>query len=476
MPEDQVSLVPFKRANARLARLSGTRLCAQFELHALAQVGYGLDPRAVPVQALQVMGATCPGLYLAEQTIGGIVRRSDLFSVRGEPKLVAETEAWLWPLLPRLLAGAVRGFSYGSVACVLDWERRTLRVDVPQSDGQDGKTRSKTLVDHTHYRKVFEVHPDSTTFGLDQQGEISSVDVLGFSYDASRAAPWIWDPEFGEVNGQGARQRSWISYCTYLIVRVLRDKFLERSVDSPRIAWTPEGKVTVDGVVKEIPDHVVDLLIELQGSGAAGLPSVRDNSGNKKYDVQTLDLPDRSQVWADALDRCEGEVYKAYLVPPAMAGALDDASGAGSRALDGMLREFIENLAGFAAAGLTRLVQIVHAKNYDPDKVEAPTVVATDVGKAAARKTYLEVLRLANAAARGEISARADLPRLLDLVGIPLREAPFDPFEEPDPSGEEPGRPQDPHGARQDRRDDATTDSGQEDTGGQTPDRQDQQP
>lgn len=552
MPTDANSLVPFKRANARIARVGTTRLWSEFQLHAMAQLGYGMDPRSVPVGALQVMGATCPGVYLAEQTLSGIIRRPDLFSIRHEnPKIVAEAEAHLWPLLPRLLSAAARGFSYGTVVCILDWERRTLRYRVPvkpkpaarayhathqralralfagdckeavmAADGAllradlaagaraaferlrqaaarqlrrdgvlvpspprllrvegegEGATRGKTAVNHTHYRQAFETHPDSTTLLLDDQGELAGVDILGTPYAMDRVAAWIWDPEFGDVIGQGARQRAWTPYCRFLIVSLLRDKYLERSVDSPRIAFAPPGKVTIDGVEKEIPEYVVDLLHELQGSGAIGLPGAKDSSGNRLYEVDQLDVPDRSTVWAEAIDRCDGEVFKAYLVPPAMAGSLEEGSGAGARALDGMLREFIENLANFAASGLSRLLAIVHAKNHDPEKIEAPYAVATDVGKAAARKTYLEVIRLANASARGEVSARADLPKLLDALGIPLRKGPFDPFEEEDPSGEEPGRPRKQDGAREERREDATTEEGEDDTGGEDVDREERE-
>jgi hypothetical protein len=465
MPDKPVDLRPFKRANTAALVQARGRVTLQFELHALAQLGYGLDPNSVPVEGLRVMGRTCPAIYPAEQTISGIVRRPDLFSVRHpDPKIRAEVEAWLWPLLTRLLAGAARGFIYGTSACLLDWERRTLRIEVPKQD-ESGDTRAKTLVDHTHFGKAFELHPDVTAFHLDAQGEIVSLEVLGETYDANRVVPWIWDPEFGEVIGQGARQRAWLPYCTYLIVRLLRDKYLERSVDSPRIVYAPEGKVTIDGVEKTNAEHAVDLVMDVQGSGTVGLPSVTDNNGKEKYRVQTLDLPDRKDVWAEALDRCSGEVFQAYLVPPPMAGALEDAGGAATKALDGMLREFIENLALYCAAGLTRIVQIVHAKNYDPEKVEPPEIIATDVGKANARKTYLEVIKLANAAARGEVAARADLPKLLDALGIPVREAPFDPFSGPDPSARPEGRPRDEHGDREGRREDARTPEGEEDTG-----------
>lgn len=461
-----VDLKKFKRAAVRAVG-PRARLTAAFELHAFAQLGYGLDPASVPVDALRVMFRTCPAAYLAAQTIGGIVRRPDMFSVRhADPQIVAETEAWLWPVLPRLLAGASRGFVYGNVACVLDWTRRTLRLEVPTKKGD--KTRRKKVA-HTHFGKAFEIHPDATLYNLDEQGEILSVTILGETYSASRVAAWIWDPEFGEINGQGACQRAWLPYCIYLIVRLLRDKYLERSVDSPRLAFTPEGKVELDGREVDIPDYVVDLLHDLQGAGAAALPSVTYGDGKPKYDVKTLDLPDRRAIWAEALDRCEAEIFKAFLVPPGV-DALEDAGGGGARALDGMLREFIENLATFAASGLTRLCETVHAKNYDPEEVDPPYVESTDVGKAAARKVYQDVLNMANSAARGEIAMRADVPKLLDKLGIPLREAPIDPFGEDDPPEDAeaatPGRPRDPAGQREERREDSRTDEGEEDTGG----------
>lgn len=468
MATEGVELKKFRRHRAGVpAVATGARLTAAIQAHVFAQLGYGLDPAAVPVEGLRAMFRTCPAAYLAAQTICGIVRRPDMFSVRHpDPQLAVETEAWLWPILPRLLAGAARGFVYGNTVCVLDWTRRTLRIEVPTKRGD--RTRRKTVT-HTHFGNAFEVHPDATTYNLDEQGEILSVSILGETYSAERVAAWIWDPEFGEIVGQAAARRAWLPYCAWLIVRLLRDKYLERSVDSPRLAFTPEGKIDVDGREVTIPDYVVDLLLELSGSGAAALPSVTDAQGKEKYRVQTLDLPDRSNVWAEAIDRCEAEILKAFLCPPGLA-SLEEAGGGGARALDGMLREYVENLAEFAAVGLTRLVEIVHRKNHDPDKVSPPWIEATDVGKAAARKVYQDVLHMVNQAARGEIAMRTDVPKLLDKLGIPLREPPVDPFGEDEPpegaEGSTPGRPRDPTGEREERREDSRTDEGEEDTGG----------
>lgn len=474
MSDPVVDLSKFKRATSGLVAGSYGRYSLGLEVHTIAQLGYGLDPRTVPVSALQLM-TTLPPVYMAIRTISGIIRRADLFSVKhGNPKIVAEVEAWLWRLLPRLLGGAARGFIYGSVVVILDWERATLRIMVPK---EGAAPRAKTLVDHTHFSAAYEIHPDETTFNLDPAGEIVSVNTLGGTYSKDRAVAWIWDSEFGDVQGQGALRRAWRSYCEWLIVSLLRDKFLERSVDAPRVAFAPDGKVTVGGVEWEIPAYVGHLLDELRGSGSLTLPSVRDGGGNLKYDVKLLDVnAAAADVFDKALDRCEASIFLACLVAPTLGGGLEEASGGAGRTLDGMLREHIEDLANFAAQGLTDLVQTVHRANYDPAKVDPPEIVATDVGKQAARKIYQEVLRLANSASRGEISMRTDIPRLLDKLGIPLRDAPMDPFAEPspgagpDPGSSPPGRPSDPMGQRQDRRDDAATDQGEHDTGGETVD------
>lgn len=448
------------------------RLTVQAELHTIAQLGYGMDPRSVPVSALQLMSCN-PAVYLAERTISGIMRRPDLYSVRhDDPRILAEVEAWLWPLLPALTAAAARGFAYGTVAVVLDWERKTLRVLVPSGSG---KPRNKTLQDHTHYRAAFEAHPDECEIELDEQGLVASVRVIGGSYSAERAQVWAWDPEFGSPLGQGARRRAWRSYCEHMLLTVLRDKYLERSVDSPRVAFVPDGTITVDGVVYEIPDYVNMLLEELRGSGSVALPGKRDASGNRLYEVDTLEIPDRADVWDQALARAESEIYRAYLVSPKLSG-VDDAGGGESRTIEGMLREHVEDLANWVAEGLTRLAQIVHSKNYDSDKVEPPEIVATDVGKQQARKIMQEVLRLTNAAPRGEVSLRTDVPALLDRLGIPLRDEPPE-FPEGwgDEGGDEVGRPRDPMGDREQRREDAETEQGEDDTGGEDVEREERE-
>lgn len=465
MPDEpEVDLRPYKRTAVVASQLGVYgRFTLQQELDTIAQLGHGLDPRGVPVTALQVMDI--PPVYFAERTISGIVRRPDLFSVRhNDSKLRAEAEAWLWPLLPRLLSAAVRAFAYGVAVVVLDWERKTLRFMVPTKER--GKPRLRTVADHTHFAEAFEVHPDEVTFNLDQRGEVESVATPTGTFGRDRIVVWTWDAEFGAIVGRGARRRAWRDYCERIIVATLRNKYLERSVDSPRIIFAPDGKITVEGVEYERPEYAAQLLMDLRGSGVVGLPSVRETSGERKYEVQPLDLPDRADVWEQALNRCDGNVMLAYLVTSSLGGGMDEAGGAATKQLDGQLRDHIEALADWIAGGISRVLDLVHRANYDVNKVAPPDCVATDVGKAAARKMLETVLGLANAAARGEIALTTDVPAALDKLGVPLREPPLDPFAQPDPSAAAPPGPdRDPEGEREERREDGRSEEAEDDTG-----------
>lgn len=119
-----------------------------------------------------------------------------------------------------------------------------------------------------------------------------------------------------------------------------------------------------------------------------------------------------------------------------------------------MLREFIQDLAVFAANNLTELVAIVHARNHDPAKVPAPEILAYEV-PAAVRKLYLEVLRLVGAASKNESPAQwVDVPALLDQLGIPLQTTPNLPK---DSTGLPNGRPPDLTSGQDQRREDSRT-------------------
>lgn len=443
----------------------------RLELQTLAELNHGVDPRGVPVAALQAM-RTHPVINLADRTVCGMIRRPDLFSVKHEdPKVVAEVEAWLWPQLDEILAACARSFAYGAVAVVFDVERKDLVFQIPS--GEDGaKTRKKTMARHTHFEDTFELHPDFTTIETEPNGRWSAVLVNGVRYDKSRAHLWAWDTEFGEVVGQGALRRAWRSWCEDQILSLLETKYLERSVDSPRKVRAPAGKGTAEGQEVSPIQHTVSIAMGLRGGGVAGLPSERDENGNPFYDIENLDLPDRSHVWFRARDRRERAMMIAFLAAPSL-GGLDSAADGDAKVLDSMLRDYVEQLATFAAKGLTRIVGLVHAANYDPAVVLPPEVAATDVGKQAAKKMLKELLGLANQQPAGELARCLDVPTALDRLGAPVRapetapEPPAGPTppKQPGAPGAATGPAKDETSGREERRERAKTDAGEEDTG-----------
>ncbi|HBP18001.1 MAG TPA: hypothetical protein DEA08_09435 [Planctomycetes bacterium] len=452
-----VDLAPFARTSAVLAGLQPPH-SHTLEAWVSRQVSHDTDPRQVPLAALQSMG-THPIVYLAERTISGVMRRPDLYYVRHPDKrIVKETEEWLWPILPAVLSAAARAYAYGSVPVIFNWGREDLRIEVPRDDGS---VRGRPLKGHTHYVSAHEVSPAEATI-VARDDVLRAVRIGKRSYRANRAHVFRWDPEFGSWIGQGARRRAWRDYCKSLIVDLLQAQYLERSVDSPRVAWAPGGTQKVNGA--EVPNsrYVNQLLATLRGSGSVTFPSTRDNNGNRRYELDVLNLPDRKDVWHQALNRHDGGILKAYLVPPSLAG-VEDLAAAGARVLDGMLREFIQDLAQFASDNLTELVAIVHSANHDPSRVPPPEILAFEV-PAAIRKLYLEVLRLVSASGREEAPADwVDVPALLDQLGVPLRTAPLQ--REGKARGAGPGRPRDMTGERQERRESARTPAGEDATG-----------
>ena len=449
-------LTPFVRAAQGQLAL-GYPYSRGLERWVNSQLGQGVDPGAVPLEALRAMG-THPVVYLAERAITGVIRRPNLYYVsHPEKRVVKETEEWLWPLLPTVLGVAARAFVYGAAPVIFNWGVEDLRVQVPRSSG-DG-TRNRTLAQHTHYVSAHEVWPGEVEVEVENDA-LRAVRFEGKRYGANRAHVFRWDPECGSWTGQGARRRAWRPYTKSLVVNVLHSRYLERSVDSPRVAWAPPGIQKVRG--QEVPNitHVSQLLMTLRGSGAVTFPSTRDATGNRRYELDVLNLPDRKDVWAQALNRFDAGILKAYLVPPSL-GGLEDLAAAGAKILDGMLREFIQDLACFAADALTELVAKVHAVNHDVTRVPTPEVLAYEV-PAAVRKLYLEVLRLIGAANREQAPADwVDVPALLDQLGVPIRTAPLRSSDERE-SGAPPGRPPDMTGERQGRREDARTEEGED--------------
>jgi len=424
----------------------GFRASSFLQQHAMTRLKHA-DPATVPLQMLKGMDQHAM-VYLAERTVTGVLRRPDLYYVRHkDPAIKAEVEEWLWPLLPQLLGSIARAYAYGSIPVVFNWAQEDLWVG------------DRRFEDHVHYGSVHELWPGDVEIDA-RNDALTAIRYDKRRYSAERAALFVWDREFGGWQGKGARRRAWTDYCRSLSVELLQVRYLERSVDPIRFVRAPGGFVEIDGQEISSLNHLSGLTLQLEGGGSISLPSDRDERGNPLYDVSFLEAPERQGVWEKALNRYDAGILRAYLVPPRL-GGLEDVGATGAKTLDGMLKEFVQDLAQFAADELTKIVTTVHRYNHSERNVPAPEVLAYEV-PASVRRLYLEVLRLVGAADRDEAPADwVDVPALLDQLGVPLRTEP-----QVSERGRKPsGRPRDVSGGRERRRDAARTTEGEHHVG-----------
>lgn len=455
-------LRPFETATTSFMLSCPSRLLAM-ETHMTAQVALGIDPRAVPVQALQAMG-THPAVYLAERTISGIVRRPDLYTVvHDDPAIVAETYRWLTPILSKVARAAARAFAYGACVSAFNWVRGPLSFKVSKGDGK--KSRRKRLPGHTRYSRAFELSPAGVLAQRDSSGGLVSVSTGQQVLGVDRVHLWVWDGEFEDWVGQGARRRAWRYYLEDLVLSYLESRYLERSVDSPRVGYAPAGEQEVKGVSTQNAEILRATAMGLRGGGYAGLPGARDEkTGQRLWELSTLDVPPRQEVWDRAIGRRRATIMLSYLVSPGLGGLEDLSSGAG-KTLDSMLREFVEDLGEWIAEGMTAIVAKVHSVNHDPEDVEPPVIAIADVGKAQAKKALLTLLQLASQNPLSEVARKLNVPVAIDKAGGPVREDYPEGMALAGEGSAPPGRPRDPSGAREERRDDAATVDGEDATG-----------
>jgi len=428
-----------------------------------AEVDARVDPLSVSVNVLRRMDRD-PIVYLGEWAITALVRKPDLYHVKhplGDKKIVAETEEWLWPLLPKLLPMIARSFLYGAIPYVFDWGREDLVVLVP---GKNGKPRKRTLQGHYHFVRVHEVFPSKAEAMFDLSDR-----YLGLrhteteeTYDAGRSRVSIWDEQFGEITGQGARRRALAPTIKGEIFELLKARYTERTVHTPLVLFAPDEDIPAAEGEDDIPvgDFVAEQLKELRGGGVLHLPGKRDANGNRLFEVEPLELPERSEVFDRALNRFDAQKLASYLVPPAMTMIEEGIGGGAARVLKDMFATFVGALVAHAANELTAVVELVHGQNH-PAKEPAPEIGANEIPDKV-QKLYLEVLKTVGDPAL--IGRKVDVDGLLDHLGVPRKTGEDE--DEQTEASRPPGRPLDLTSDREERREDARTDEGADDTGG----------
>lgn len=474
--------------------------------HAMTgDLGPGTAPRDVPWDVVESMGYD-PMVRLAEAAASEPLLDPAVYYVEEDgstPERVllrATLEAWLWPMLPKMLEQLATTLAWGVVPWVFTWEMRDLLValkakpkpqaepDAPDDEGEpmDEPPEPKApepvhdqvvrVVGHLHPRRTDTLFPGDVEVAANEEGDVVALRVGEQVYGWDRHRLLLWRDQFRRLTGAGSRRVAYRAWYTKQLIRVWRGRYLERSVDPPRIGYAPTGQTTNEKGEKVSGISVVTSgLLALNGGGSFVLPSTtKDNQ--PLYKVEVMDVPgDREGVWESALDYEDSEILIANKVPPAQVLA-DEATNAGARVPAEMFVEIVEGACRWVAAQLTDLVAMVHHYNRtDPDD-PAPVIRSRPLPKTQ-RKLLLDVFnRIADQPRRlpdGREYTLAGIihgPELVDGMGL-RRVEPEDVATMPKPmpaalaTGGKPGPDRKASGAREQRREDALTDEGEDATG-----------
>lgn len=425
---------------------------------------YGL-----PWEVLLFMGLD-PVIYLGEQAATAPVKDPELYFVdHRDPAIKAETEAWLRPLLPAALCAIARSFVFGSMPYVLDWKVGDLAVTLASDAAQPSDL---ILRDRVHYVALHELCPAEARLELDAatRENLAALVIGGKRYGPDRAFVSVWDREFGKWNGKGSRARSHKWWRRSIRIDRWEARYLERSVDSPRIGYAPRGDVEIDGVRVKATKVLAAALLALKNGGVASLPS--EFVGDKRqWDVSVLNLPDRSEVWTRAANRFDAMKLFASLAPPSIVG-ISETTFASGRVTDRLYVELVQSIARFVACELTAIVRASHRIVYG-DSVRAPEVRAGDLPQSK-QKLYLDVFgRIVDVERRIADGRRVTMGEqvkdtLLDLLKIPrvpaeaVARAPDDPRRR---LGSGSGKEREPSSEREERREAAREPEGESSSG-----------
>ncbi|MCO5168070.1 MAG: hypothetical protein M9894_17135 [Planctomycetes bacterium] len=465
----------FKRAE--FAGLNASQLVTLIS-YVEGEIGAATRPERVPWSVIEAMGWD-PEVHLGETAATAPVCDSELFFVRhDDPVIVAEVEEWLWALFARgLLQIVARSFAYGMVPYVFTWTVDDLQVTVKR---QGKKPRNQVLRDHQHFAKVADVWPGDVELVTDQD-DLVAIKHGGKRYETDRAFATIYDRAWGSWIGRGSRRRAYRAWFKASMIDLWQCRWLERSVDPPRIGYAPKGTVKVDGRDMPTTDLLAAALMALKNGGATVLPSevVGERGNTRAWGVDLLQLPDRSEVWHKALNRYGAEKVLAAMVPPSAVG-MEDAPFAAARVPAELFIDFVQKLAVFVASELTRIVEVPHRVRYGRS-VKPPEVCARALPKAM-RKTLLEVFKTVQGATRyledGKVVTLGEQisDEVIDMLGLPKRstaEAAHPPASPESiaeafvtPEGGQPGRKRDTTSDREERRENARSEEGEDDTGG----------
>lgn len=453
------------------------------------------DPMQVSDLVLDAIGCH-PVVSTGESVVCGPATDPELYFIRrgrgATDQHVSEVEAWLRPLLTMqrapLLEQIARAFAYGTVAVVLDLGVQDLAIrvlsEVQETDPVTGKTvtrkqdRGRNLPWHVHYVASHELWPGDTTIFVEHDKLLGVSEVLsGAQYGGEdldtpglrRAFLSMWQPQFGRWRSPGSRHRAYRDWFEEGHTRTWEMRMVERNVDLARVGYAPDGEITLGGQKVSSAKLLRAQIAGLRNGSTIVLPSSYDSNGNRLWEVKTLDGGEnRHQVFGTVMDARAMRMLWACMIP----------GGKPDKATEEMVMDSVQRVCDFTARTLTRIVNRCLAITYGDGKVMLE-VLANDVPKRKLRLVQQVFSTVADATQRlpdGRVYTLAELvdPEIVAQLGIKMRsvdEAAHEPAAAPAPGGP-PGAPLDVASSREERRDDADTIEGEEDTGGKDMERE----
>lgn len=446
-------------------------------LVSLGAVAIGCTPATPPLAVHQAvidaMGFH-PMIYMGESMVTWPSNDAEIYYLRGDDRLCAEAEAWLRRLLTRqrapLLPSIARAFATGHSPIVLDFEPETLVFKIGG--------RNNNRPGHVHYVRSSELWLGDVqlrTKGRQLLGVLHGGEEFpGEDVDdpgRRRAFAAVWDPKPGAAvedfwRGQGSRFRAYKDWIEEGAARLWEIRALERGVDLPRVGYAPSGKLSIGGREVSAIRLLKEQITALRSGSTIVLPNTLLADNTPAFKVQVLEQTMQHQLVAYAIDSRSARMMRASLNPTNL-----------DKATEEQFMDTAQKVCDFVAATLTRIVNAVVELHHG--KGHFVQVLANDIPKRRLR-VALEVFRAVVSHTQHlpdgktvQIGELVDGPEILKQIGImgrPLDEAAHKQVAPP-PAGP-PGRPIDTTSSREERRDDARTVEGEEDTGGEDVERE----
>jgi len=471
-------LTDFERANWTWSGMTSA------DVLALASYGMGCrpetPPQAVPMDVIDAMGWH-PVIYAGESLLTAPATDPELYYLRGPDtadgrRVVAECEAWLRPLLTiqraPLLSQITRAVAYGAVPIILDYQVAPLSFE-QDADNTKGKI-TRTILGHAHYVRSHEINPAEVQLRV-MHDRLLGVIYAGQEYggedldDPGRARAFlaIWDQQFGRWIGHASRRRAYRDWIEEGMARLWEIRYTERSVDLPRVGYAPEGTIKINGQDVPATKLLRAQIMSMRNGSAMVLPSTIGADNQPAWKVEFPSVPPRHEGFAYAISSRGARMLLATLCPSDLNKANEEAF------MDG-----VQRVCDFAARTLTRMVRAVLRVRYG-ERAPFVQVLANDIPKRKLR-TLTQVFGAVSSATHhmpdGRVYTLAELvhPEILDQLGVralTVDEAAHEPAA-PEATAEivgaprAGGRPLEPAGEREERRDNARTIEGEYDTGG----------